>query len=241
MKKLLQVSAVLIAAVLLFAGCKNNADDDSLPGNWKSDIQYYNGTETAYKWISNTDKVAIGTVTWDGQGGAVYHNETPSDPNAGTENALIAGYYNGTAYGFMSSDYSDLTGFEATASSATTTPYGFCFNIHASANSGWTDYYDLQFNGQTFKLTKRVNSTTTTIQSWKTATAIKAQSNTNNVTVYKDGDSIIIKVNGSHIYTIENPEITEGFIAFDCNYSYEDVHNQTPITMTYKINQVQYK
>ena len=43
MKKLLQVSAVLLAAVLMFAGCKNNADEggDDLPGTWVSSLEYY--------------------------------------------------------------------------------------------------------------------------------------------------------------------------------------------------------
>jgi len=243
MKKLLQVSAVLIAAVLLFAGCKNNADDDSLPGKWKNDIQYYNGTVdmTTADAALGVPETAIGTVTWDGQGGAVYSFESPFDPYAGTKDALQQNHFFNYAYGFMGSQYSDLTGFDAVAScTSSRAPYGFYFNIHSESNR-WTDYYELLFEGTAFRIGQKVNGEWTTLHAWDNATAINASPKNNNISVYKDGDVIKIKVNGTIISTIENPELTEGFIGFACAFSYDDIQNHTAVTSTYKINQVQYK
>ena len=198
MKKLLQVSAVLIAAALLFAGCKNNADDDSLPGNWKSDITYYSGTTnmTTKNTSLGVNETAIGTVTWDGQGGAVYSFESPFDPYANTSSALQENHFFGYGYGFMSPQYSDITGFDATAScTSSRAPYGFYFNIN-SDSTGWTDYYELLIEDNSFRVGQRVNGEWTTLQAWKDATAINDTPKNNNIAAYKDGDVIRIKING---------------------------------------------
>ena len=228
MKKLLQVSAVLLAAVLMFAGCKNNADEggDDLPGKWTSELNFYSG--------QTTDPITKGLLTADGKGGVIIQYAKPTQPDP--DKPLTENYFRNNLYPF-SSDL-NLTGFEATAKSTSSyCTYGFSFNV----SDDWYNMYQLLLEYDSYKLRKEIDGTWSDITNWSSNKAIKMEPAENTVTVYKDGDSIVIKVNGTTIYTIKNPEITSGQVCYQPSVGYEDIASGTAYTITYKLKQAQYE
>lgn len=228
MKKLLQVSAVLLAAVLMFAGCKNNADEggDDLPGKWTNELQFFE--------LQSTDNRTGCQITASGDGNVICKNDNPTQTDP--DHPLTENHFRNNLYAFASDI--NLTGFEATAkcTSAYST-YGFSFNI----SDDWKNMYQINFQNNYFIIQKEIDGTWSDVKSWTKNTAIKAEPAENSVVVYKDGNSIIIKVNGTNIYTIENPEITQGKIGYQPSVGYEDIASATAYTITYKLKQAQYE
>ena len=228
MKKLLQVSAVLLAAVLMFAGCKNNADEggDDLPGKWKSELSFYND--------QTTDKRTGALVTCDGSGGVIVQNANPEQPDS--TNPIKENGYRTNLYTFASDI--NLTGFEATAKNTSSySTYGFCFNI----SDDWSDMYQIDFEYSGFIIYKCIDSNWDKVCDWTQNKAIKAEPAENTITVYKDNADIIIKANGTTLYTIKNAEATSGRVGFTTAIGYEDIQNGTSYTITYKLKQAQYE
>lgn len=236
MKKLLTLSAVFVAAALFFTGCTQptnpTGNTNPGPGNWSTTANWLSGSDSPV--FKNSDgSISCGSVTIDGQGGAVYTNTNPRETKTGSA-ALTENQFRNSAYRFMSD--LDITGFEATAKcTSTASTCGFKFNV----SSDWLNLYELFIQGNQFYLKKRINNSTSTIQNWTTSSAINAEPGENKVTVYKDGNAIKIFINGTNVYTINNPELTSGSVAFICGLGYADIQNQTNITATYKITNLQ--
>ena len=231
MKKLLTIAAVLLTAALVFTGCSNPASGGgeggpSLPGNWKTTANYFD---------ANTQSVfETGSITFDGKGGAIYNNAAPKETKTG-EDELKVNEFRFDSYKLVRD--LDFTGFEGTASCTSTySTYGYRFNV----SSDWKNLYEIIIQGQQALIRKRINGTTTKLTDWETYSCIKAEPSENTFTVYKDGSSIVIQINGTTIYTISNPEITNGGIACTCGISYDDILHQTNIKTTYKLSKFQY-
>ncbi len=232
MKKLLSISAILLAAALVFTGCSNpssgsGSDPDALPGKWKTNLDFFTGT--------NDCKYCGGTITHDGKGGVVYSNPNPTEPDPSSP--MEEGHMTSAFYTICAD--TNLTGFEATAKS--TSPYctyGFGWAI---SENDWNNMYELSFEYNGFILYEEINGVWTPIQNWKNDSSIKKEPGENTVIVYKDGSNIIIKVNGSVIYTIKNAKITKGRLAFRTAIGYEDVQTGEGYTITYKVKQAQYE
>ena len=245
MKKILSLGAVLLTAVLLFSGCSNAAGggDETLPGRWSNTANYWDDKDVYYDAFYRTDDqgnkiVKSGTIKRDGKGGAVYENNNPLETGA-PGNELQDGWFRNNLWKFMKD--TDITGFEATAKcTSKNSSYGFAFNIQ-----DWNNYYELIFLGQKALIRKKINgirvdfSDLATNGGWISNSRINVEPGENKVTVYKDGDSIIIKVNGATIYTIQNPELKMGIVAFACGISYADIQNHTHIKTTYQITNLQ--
>lgn len=230
MKKLLTIAAVLLTAALVFTGCSNPASGGgeggpSLPGNWKTTANYNSGTYT----IFNT-----GSLSLDGKGGAIYTNATPTETGTGT-NVLTANTFRTSCYKLVSD--LNFTGFEGTVSCTSAySTYGYCFNV----SSDFKSYYEVVIQGHGVLIRQYINSAKTILVDWENYSFIKAEPSENTVTVYKDGNSIVIQINGSTVYTISNPELTMGAIACTCGLSYDDIQHQTNIKTTYKLSKFQY-
>ena len=239
MKKILSLGAVLLTAVLLFSGCSNAAggdgSGDSLPGRWKS------STDTYYKTFT-FDKNFWGTVTADGKGSITYKTEKSGYDIFGEDNPAPEGskmsYYTPN----FESDLS-FTGFEATAScTSPDSTYGFTFNV----DSNNTHKYILFIQNNYFHLLEQNgldnsgHSIVNQLTQWTSDSAIKAEPNENKVTVYKDGNSIVIKINDKTIHTISDPKYTMGKVGFIAAISGADCAGKRAFTVKYKIEQLQY-
>jgi len=230
MKKLLTVTAVLLTAALFFTGCKNAANSDGgedLPGKWKSDLNFYPAQN------ANVERTG-GVLTTDGKGTAIFQNTNPTQPDPA--NPIIERNFRNDIYKF--SKENNLTGFEATAKSTSSyCTYGFSFNI----SNDWKNMYQIILEYDSFEIQKEIDGTWSIIKNWTQNNAIKLEPAENTVTVYKDGNSIVIKVNGTTIHTIENPEITKGSVGYMPSVAYEDIESGTGYTITYKLKQAQYE
>ena len=224
---------------MLFTACSNGSEGDSDgggskggSGNWSTTANWSKGTSDTVFY--NDDKsITCGSIVLDGKGGAVYDNTNPVETQTGTY-ALQTNQFRNTAY-FLTEDH-DYTGFEGTAMCTSAhSSYGFYFNV----DEDWKNLYQVFIQGNGVLIKKRINGTTTTIQSWKTDNAIKAEPLENKVKVAKNGKNIDISINGVNVYTITNPEITKGAIAVICGIGYDDIQNNTRITATYKVTKVQ--
>ena len=239
MKKLLTLSAVLLAAAMLFTACSNASGGDSDGGGSKGDSGSWSTTAKWYTsgaspvFYNSDNSITCGSFTPDGKGGAVYYNQHPVETKTGSD-ALKSNQFRFTGYLFMS-DY-DITGFEGTAKcTSANSSYGFYFNV----DEDWKNLYQVVIQGDGVLIKKRINGTTTTIQDWKTDNAIKAEPSENKIKVAKNGKNIDISINGVNVYTITNAETTKGSIAGICGIGYDDILNDTPITATYKITRLQ--
>lgn len=233
MKKIISLSAVLLTAVLLFSGCSNatggDGSGDSLPGRWKS------STDTYYKTYT-FDEDFWGTVTADGKGSVTYKTEKSGYNVFSEDNPVPA---KGRISYYSPNFVSDLTytGFEATASSTSADcVYGFTFNVDSTNNNK----YVLFIQNSSFQLIEQEGNTINTLQKWISDSCIKGEPNENKVTVYKDGNSIIIMINGKTIHTISNPKYTMGRVGFLCSISNADCIAKRAFTVNYKIEQLQY-
>lgn len=194
MKKLLQVSAVLLAAVLMFAGCKNNADEggDSLPGTWVSSLEYYDD------WQKNN---------WTATANKLQYN--CSDVSA---LGLKDGY--STTYSAGVADKPQLYGVRVKIKQNTFTEAepGIVLFRTTSGNS-WDSYYQLTFWKGSYILYEKLSGqnptcisqttdgTNTYTNTWHDS--IKQEGSTNEVLFYTDGDKLVLKVNGSTVKTID--------------------------------------
>lgn len=193
MKKLLQVSAVLIAAVLMFAGCKNNADEgESLPGTWVSSLDY-NDDWQKNNWTATANKLQYNC----------------SDVSAlGIQDGLSTIYFAGVA------KEPQLYGVRVKIKQNTFTEAepGIVLFRTTSGNS-WDSYYQLTFwkgsyilyeklSGQNLTcISQTTDGTDTYTNTWHDS--IKKEGSTNEVLFYTDGDKLVLKVNGSTVTTID--------------------------------------
>lgn len=195
MKKLLQVSAVLLAAVLMFAGCKNNADEggDDLPGTWVSSLEYYKD------WQQNN---------WTATANKLQYN--CSDVSAlGIPNGYSTTYAAGVA------EEPQLYGVKVKIKQNVFTQAepGIVLFKTTAANGSWDTYYQLTFWDGSYILYEKLSGKDRTCLSTRTDgstavpnkyhDAIKAEGNTNEVLFYTDGDKLVLKVNGSTVTTID--------------------------------------
>lgn len=199
MKKLLQVSAVLLAAVLMFAGCKNNADEggDDLPGTWVSSLEYYDALQSN-NWTRTANKVQYNCSNISALG-------------------LDEGY--STTYAVGLAEEPQLYGVRVKIKQNTFTeaePGIVLFRTSAKDSAGnnyWDTYYQLVFWDGSYILYEKLTGQTRTCLSTRTDgsktvcntyhDAIKAEGNTNEVLFYTDGDKLVLKINGSTIKTID--------------------------------------
>ena len=194
MKKLLQVSAVLLAAVLMFAGCKNNADEggDDLPGTWVSSLKYYDALQSN-NWTRTANKVQYNCSDISALG-------------------LDEGY--STTYAVGLAEEPQLYGVRVKIKQNTfteATPGIVLFRT--TSGNGWDSYYQLTFWDGSYILYEKLDGKDRTCLSTRTDgsktvcntyhDAIKAEGNTNEVLFYTDGDKLVLKINGSTIKTID--------------------------------------
>lgn len=241
MKKVLTLTALLLAAAFFFTGCANGSGDSSgggggsggLPGRWSTSANYYNASkEKIFADDKDNPTVFCGSVTRDGRGGAVYINEHPVETNS--TNPLTPNTFRASSYLFM--EDLDITGFEAVLScTSSQSTYGLCFNIDYE----WENFYEIILEQKGILIKKRIDGVDSIIQNWAIYDFIKAEPNENTVLVYKNGNSIVIKVNDNDVYTINNPEITRGSVGFNCAMSYDDIQNDRTIRTDYKLTKLQ--
>ena len=168
MKKLLTLSALLLAALLLFTACPSEPDPNALPGSWPTTVSLRTDTLNLF---DKTGGGETGTLTAGANKTFVYNLPDPSqlETNPGT------GYRSITCT--VTND-SDFTGFEATATS-TAEYYGFAFNI--TTGQTWS-YYLLDISDNAFQIRSRNGSTYDTEIGWTRSAAINA-TGTNTVLV----------------------------------------------------------
>ena len=198
MKKLLQVSAVLLAAVLMFAGCKNNADEggDDLPGTWVSSLKYYDDWQKN-NWTATANKLQYNCSDVSSLGGMTYSSGVAEEPQLyGVRVKIKQNSFTDAEPGIIL--FRTITGNE------------------------WDTYYSLTFWKGSYILyeklsgqdptciSKTTDGTNTYSNTWHDA--IKEEGNTNEVLFYTDGDKLVLKVNGSTITTIDK-KLDEGYTA----------------------------
>lgn len=194
MKKILQVSAVLIAAVLMFAGCKNNADEgESLPGTWVSSLEYYQ-PGTSNNWTFNNNRLAY----------------TCSDPaslnvpqgysSTYTANVATAPQLYGVRVKIKQDAFTKAE--PGIMLFLTTTK-------DTSGNSVFETYYSLSFYKGSYILYEKEAGKERVCLSRDEGgyanifnDAINAEGIENEVLFYTDGDKLVLKINGTTITTV---------------------------------------
>lgn len=231
MKKLLSVTAVLIAAALFFAGCNNaantpeDAPEEKLPGTWTTEADVFsNYTQKPGRAISVTDKTVTFTCT-------------PSE----LQSADIP--ENGGFYSFVYSFTVDniYTGFKVSASgSSSKSGCGLIFCGKDEDNNSWSGYQLLiDYDGIVLNQYDKGNRTQI-IDDWLSNDAIKKEPNTNEIAIYTDSDdSIVIMFNGTKVYTIKNPVHKKGWIGFTTNIAKDDATAGKTVTQKYSFTEFQ--
>ena len=222
MKKLLSVSILLMAALLLFVGCPKEADPNALPGAWPTTVQLRSSTGYAFTDASDND---IGSLTPRANKTFEYVLDDPYEVSPKPS----AGSY--TATTFTVANDTDLTGFEVEVTS--TAEYcGLAFNI--TTGSSWS-YYMLDLSPNSFMIRSKNGSTTDTEIGWTRSAAIKTTGQTNKILVYKDTDGhILVKINDVLVHTIENPLFTSGKVGVECCATGEECAAHDAIGTTFK-------
>lgn len=221
MKKLLTLSALLLAALLLFTACPSEPDPNALPGSWPTTVSLYSSTITLFGKAGGGE---TGTLTPRANKTFVYELPDPTQ---------LASYPNSNSYRLMPcslTNDSDFTGFEAEATS-TAGYYGFAFNI--TTGTSWS-YYILNLSDDSFQI-KSVNGSTDDLEiGWTRSAAIRA-SGTNKILVYKDRNNhIIIKINDELVHTIEDPLFRSGRVGVVCCVTAEECASSDSIGTTFK-------
>ena len=228
MKKLLTVTAVLMAAALIFTGCKNaaNSDDggEDLPGTWTSDAEVFEKyKDHPGRKITVTDK----TVTFTCTPSEVESSDVPSQ-----------GFY---SYPYSFTTESIYTGFKVSASgSSSKSGCGLLFCGQDVGDNSWSGYkLLLDYDGFMLEqIDEGKYSDITT--NWVTNSAIKKEPAANDVTIYTDSDSnIVIKINGTKVYTLKNPTYKKGWIGFTANIAKDDVTAGKTVTQKYVFKEFQ--
>lgn len=231
MKKLLTIATVLLTAALVFTGCSNPAASSgggdggpSLPGNWTTTAETY----TSYKkndgrTITVNEKTVTCTI--------VSTELSDSDkPDGGITYWTYP----------ITTDTKEYTGFKASAKcSSSNCGYGLVF-CGVDIDSSHYSAYTLLISNDGFKVRKTISNATSDITDWQTNACIKAEPTANDVIVYTDSNSIIIQINGTQVYKIDNPELKKGWVGFTTNIAKKDVDAASTVTQTYTFNEFQY-
>lgn len=228
MKKLLSISAVLLTAALIFTGCAQPTNSDGGntnpgPGNWRD-------MTTADHYTSYTARngrvitVSGNTVTFTGDKNNLDDADKPTDGFSYWTNQFTL-------------DGNSFTGF--TASAKGTSSNSGCGLVFCGTDTA-TSYnaYTLLLANGGYKVKKVTNGTSTEISGgWINNTNyVKAEPQDNEVTVYKDGTKLVIKINGNLAFEIREAEYTSGWIGFTTNIGADD----TTVSQTYTFKKVQY-
>ena len=182
MKKLLPVTAVLMAAALFFAGCSNSADGptETLPGTWVSSVEY---------WPSNPEN-------WTRNGNTFSYNLTDVS-SLGME----SGYSYSKVFTIKTSP---IYGVKAKVRQNNFTDSQVGITLFAGDDS----YYQLTFWKGSYILYEKLSGGERTCLTMNNGyinlfnSSIKEEGQTNEVLFYTDGDNLVIKVNGTKLTSI---------------------------------------
>lgn len=222
MKKLLTLSALLLAALLLFTACPSEPDPNALPGSWPTNITLRSSTSTLFDKEGGGE---TGTLTPRANKTFVYELPDPTELDEYPE----TGSYTATTSIITTND-SDCTGFEAEVTS-TAEYYGFAFNL--TNGQSWS-YYILDLSGTSYRVRYKNGSSSDIEIGWTPNAAINA-TGTNKVLVYKDrNNKIIIKINDEVVHTIENPIFRSGKVGVLCCVTGEECLSSDSIGTTFK-------
>lgn len=244
MKKAVFITSLLMATLLLFAGCLLpeelglGEDGNKLPGTWykpKSMRMVKNCNDNI--WGSYTDS----KVVWNNIEGSY----TYTFANAGDM------YWNGSSDEIkihreeIALD-NNITGFKACATSTENTYYGYAFDMYYTQHNGNYGllYYRILFGDGEYTLSFIDNIYNKEIElvPWTKNSAIKKSSSQNNILIYtKDNEDIVIKVNDKELYTItgENVYLSGGQVGILCCVSYQNYRNNKSINTTYNFQEFQ--
>ena len=194
MKKLLSVTAVLIAAALFFAGCNNAANTpedapvEKLPGTWVSSVPYFDDW-SQNNWTASKNQIS-------------YNLANPASLN-------IQQDYSSTYAANITQ--TQLYGVKAILKqeSESGADIGLVLFQTSGSNGNWDTYYELRFWQNSYILYEKLSGEEPTCLSKNgniivtRDNAIKPEGNENEVLFYTDGDDLVIKVNGTEIKRIE--------------------------------------
>lgn len=214
MKKLLTMSALLLVALLLFTSCPSGPAQIT----WASSVEMDTSTNTAF---------GVGTVTYNQSQKKYVYNINAG--NVTGDNVPDSGRFKSHFFTVTTDD--TYLGFKATVDTTEDTYCGFLFN--AKYQNAWS-YYILFLSDDSFMLKKCISGTSSTVASWTTNAAINAAPEENEVIVYKEGSAIYIKINGTIVYTLENPQLQSGKCGVVCCLNDDDVTAGTEITTNWK-------
>ena len=226
MKKLLPLGLIIAAVLSLgLMGCKQNADEEKLPGTWTS-------TALMDTWdLSSTNtRLRSSNYTYNYTSDNTLSNfNYPTAPNSFTYTTWAV------------TQEKTFTGFKASASTnPADSPYGFAFCIDINESKDWT-YYTLVIEDNAIKVRyKPYTGDSTTVVDWTENEAIKT-SGTNEVLVYADKDSsIIININGTNVAIIRSPVLKSGYCGIIGAVTYESYTENSRISSTYTFKEFQY-
>ena len=220
MKKLLTMSALLLVALLLFTSCPSGPAQIT----WASSVEMNTNTNTVF---------GVGTLSYNSTNNKFVFNIDAGDVT-GTTYVPSSGSFKSNFFTVTTDD--TYLGFKATVDTTEDTYCGFVFN--AKYQNAWS-YYILFLHGNSYMLKKCISGTSSTVASWTTNAAINAAPEENEVIVYKEGSKIIIKINGTEVYTITNPQLQSGGCGPVCCINDDDVEHHTTVTTNWKFNAFQ--
>ena len=231
MKKLLPLGLIIAAVLSLgLMGCKQNADEEKLPGTWTSSAELWDfdpvedfvtRTGNEFKYVLENPLTQWGSTVASGKFSWNWYTATKE---------LI------------------FTGFKATASANSgNSGCGFIFNWSKKVDPNDSEknlysYYALMIQYDSILIKQCVDNVSTTItDDWESASSIKLEPDVNKVDVYTDSDgSIIIRFNGDVVKTIRNPVLKSGRVGFIIACGDQDQAANKKITATYKFSEFQY-
>lgn len=226
MKKLLPLGLIIAAVLSLgLIGCKQNGDEDKLPGTWTSSAELYSS------WTPPFD---VGTLTANDHT-VTYELKQPSALSE--EDKPGEGKYNSTSYNLTKEQY--YTGFRANVTSNADGGCGFIFCRTVDENSKWSYYYlYINKNGH-FYIDQSTKGVWSTVKNWDSSSALLGQKN--EVLVYTDkSKNIVVSINNTVVFTIKEPELTHGGVGIICTVGDKDVTNDTHIKAVYEFKEFQY-
>ncbi|SFI95754.1 hypothetical protein SAMN04487775_1094 [Treponema bryantii] len=194
MKKLLTISAVLLAAALVFTGCSNPAansgdEGEKLPGTWSSSVTYYNDYNQNGWTLKNN------TIS--------YKCDDPTTLQIPTNKVQLLSLP-------ISSDKIYGVNVKLKQAKFTDSEYGILFLESGDSSDNTNSYYRLTLWQNSYILYEKLSGHAETLLSVNgeyqniVNNAIKKEGEENDVLFYTEGEELVLKINGTEIKRIAN-------------------------------------
>ncbi|MCR4821763.1 MAG: hypothetical protein K5873_02690 [Treponema sp.] len=218
MKKVFNLSLVVLILASLFVGCSDTEDESGSESAVDGGVNYLNNSFTAFTFGAED-------TTWTKDGNWIKFN---CNDDSKKEKAMSI-YYPEKIDGGFSVKLKKTSGYEKAG-------YGVIFAAKDKEN-----YYRFLLTtseNKGVKTSKIINGTTTDVTDWLSCKSLKSGNSENTITVRKENSNYAIYVNDEFVSIIEEPELTEGYAGFYASVSTSDTPSTSPVTAYFKFTEL---